>query len=176
MRILVAGIGNIFFGDDGFGCEVAQQLAQRTLPESVCVMDFGIRSYDLAYTMTEGCDAVVLVDAMARGEAPGTLSLIEPDLSQLNEFQNALPDAHSLNPLSVLQLAQSIGPLPQKLLLLACEPAAFEMDENMGLSEAVRAAIPQAVLEIESLIKDLLAQHHETEGRRSAAVATTINA
>ena len=71
-RILVAGIGNIFFGDDGFGCEVAQQLARMPLPDDVRVIDFGIRSYDLAYTVIDGFDIVILVDAMARREAPGT--------------------------------------------------------------------------------------------------------
>ncbi len=159
-RILIAGIGNIFFGDDGFGCEVAQQLAHRPLPERVRVIDFGIRSYDLAYAFTDGFDAVILVDAMARGESPGTIAVIEPDLTRLNEFENTTPDAHSLNPVSVLQLAQSLGPLPDKLLLVACEPAVLESEE-LGLSEPVRAAIPRAIEEIESIVTNLLSVNQE---------------
>ena len=79
-KILVAGIGNIFFGDDAFGCEVARQLAQRPLPKGVCVTDFGIRSYDLAYAIMDGYDAIILVDATPQGAEPGTVYLIEPDV------------------------------------------------------------------------------------------------
>lgn len=153
-RILIAGIGNIFFGDDGFGCEVAQQLEKQILPQNVRVIDFGIRSYDLAYALTESYDAVILVDAMARGETPGTVSVIEPDLNRLQEYENTLPDAHSLNPLSVLQMAQSFGSLPGKLLLVACEPEVLVSDE-LGLSEMVRGAVPRAAEEIESLVRNL---------------------
>jgi hydrogenase maturation protease len=153
--ILIAGIGNIFFGDDGFGCEVAQQLAQQSLPDQARVIDFGIRSYDLAYTLTDGFDAVILVDAMAHGDAPGTVSVIEPDLNRLNEFESAQPDTHSLNPVSVLQLAQSLGPLPAQLLLVACEPEVLE-SEDLGLSAPVRAAVPRAIEEIKSLIANLV--------------------
>jgi hydrogenase maturation protease len=159
-RILIAGIGNIFFGDDGFGCEVARQLEQRSLPANVRVTDFGIRSYDLAYALTEGYDTVILVDATARGEAPGTISIIEPELDRLHESEPALADAHSLNPLSVLQMAQSLGSLPDEMLLLACEPAVLETEE-IGLSPQVRAAVAQAVEEIESLVKTL-SQNQET--------------
>lgn len=162
-RILVAGIGNMFFGDDGFGCEVAQQLARKVLPEQVRVIDFGIRSYDLTYTLTDNFDAVILVDAMARGELPGTVALIEPDLTLLKEFEKTIPDAHSLDPVSVLQLAQTIGPLPDKLFLIACEPAAVEPDAGIGLSEPMRAAVPCAIKEIEHLISHLLSQGRQTE-------------
>ncbi|MEP6809174.1 MAG: hydrogenase maturation protease, partial [Chthoniobacterales bacterium] len=103
-RILVAGIGNIFFGDDAFGCEVAQQLARRQLPEGVFVKDFGIRSYDLAYAIMEKYDATILVDATARGSEPGTIYLIEPDLKMLDELPDEAVNAHSMNPVRVLQL------------------------------------------------------------------------
>ncbi|MGZ4961526.1 MAG: hydrogenase maturation protease [Limisphaerales bacterium] len=159
-RILIAGIGNIFFGDDRFGCEVAQQLARKPLPEQVRVIDFGIRSFDLAYELTDGFDTVILVDAMVRGEAPGTVAVIEPDLNRLNEFQNIAPDAHSLNPVSVLQLARSLGSLPDKLLLVACEPAVLESEE-MELSEPVLASIPRAIEEIESILTNLLSANRE---------------
>lgn len=160
-RILIAGIGNIFFGDDGFGCEVAQQLDHRILPQNVRVIDFGIRTYDLAFALTEGYDAVILVDAMARGDSPGTISIVEPDLRQLQEYETTLPDAHNLNPLSVLQMAQSMGSLPRKLLLVACEPAVLDSDE-LSLSQEVREAVPRAVEEIKSLVTDLSA-NRETD-------------
>jgi hydrogenase maturation protease len=161
-RILIAGIGNIFFGDDGFGCEVAQQLARKPLPEEVCVIDFGIRAYDLAYKLTEDFDAVILVDAMARGDAPGTIAIVEPELSGLKDFESALPDAHSLNPVSVLKLAQSLGCLPEKLLLVACEPAVLESDGDLDLSEPVRGAVPRAIEEIQALVSDLLPEERQT--------------
>ena len=81
MKILVAGVGNIFLGDDAFGVEVARALSGRPLPEGVTVKDFGIRGFDLAYTMLDAWDTVILVDALSRGEAPGTLYLLEPDLA-----------------------------------------------------------------------------------------------
>ena len=85
-KILVAGIGNIFFGDDAFGCEVATQLARRPLPEGVRVTDFGIRSYDLAYAIMDDYDAVILVDATAQGAEPGTIYLIAPDIKKRDEL------------------------------------------------------------------------------------------
>ncbi|HXA08444.1 MAG TPA: hydrogenase maturation protease, partial [Chthoniobacterales bacterium] len=106
-KILVAGIGNIFFGDDAFGCEVANQLARRALPEEVCVTDFGIRSYDLAYAMMDNYDAIILVDASPQGSAPGTIYLIEPDQKKLDELPDEAVNAHSMNPVRVLQLVRS---------------------------------------------------------------------
>jgi hydrogenase maturation protease len=123
MRILVAGIGNIFFGDDAFGCEVIRELQQRELPPDVHLEDYGIRSYDLAYALMDGYDAVVLIDATPRGEPPGTVSLIEPDLTNpgpsVNEFQNA----HGTGPGNTLRLVASMGGKIQRLYLVGCEPA-----------------------------------------------------
>ena len=158
-RILVAGIGNIFHGDDAFGSEVARELSRRSepLPEGVNVVDFGIRSYDLAYALMDGYDATILVDATPRGEPPGTVSLIEPDLSQLDNLDAAEEiDAHSMNPVRVLQLVRSLGGKPGRgLYLVGCEPAVLEADA-LGLSDAVQAAIPQAVAMIAALVDDLL--------------------
>src|SRR5690242_4451119 len=122
-RILVAGIGNIFFGDDAFGVEVVRELAQRPGPEEVQLIDFGIRSYDLAYALGEPYDAVILVDAVPRGGRPGTTYLLELDLADLSKGDWEAPDAHSLNPVSVLRLAQSFGRVSGKLFLVGCEPA-----------------------------------------------------
>src|SRR5579872_4657529 len=101
-RILIAGIGNIFMGDDAFGVETARRLLQRTWPEGVRVVDFGIRSYDLACAITDGYEAVILVDATQRGYNPGTLYLIEPDLSQLDRLDAGAADAHGMDPIRTL--------------------------------------------------------------------------
>ena len=157
MRILVAGIGNIFLGDDAFGSEVARELARSAeLPDGVRVVDFGIRSYDLAYAIMDGPDATILVDATPRGEPPGTVSLVEPDLSALAKLDTGEIDAHSMNPVRVLQLVRSLGGEPSRgLYLVGCEPAVLEADA-LGLSEPVQAAVPQAVAMIQSLVRDLL--------------------
>jgi hydrogenase maturation protease len=156
-RILVAGIGNIFFGDDAFGCEVAQQLSRRSLPENVRVTDFGIRSYDLAYALMDGCDAAILVDATPQGSEPGTIYLIEPDLKKLDELPDEAFNAHSMNPLRVLQLVRSLGGKPGGLRVVGCEPAVLDVEEGaMGLSEKVQAAVAPAIAIIESLIHEIL--------------------
>src|ERR1700722_8140740 len=100
-HILVAGIGNIFLGDDAFGVETVRKLMEEDVPEQVRVVDFGIRSYDLAYAIAGDSDAVILVDATPRGEAPGTLYLIEPDISHLADAE-AVVNGHTLNPVTVL--------------------------------------------------------------------------
>ena len=157
-RVLVAGIGNIFLGDDAFGVEVARRLSTRQLPETVRVTDFGIRGYDLAYALLDGYDTTILVDACPRGDAPGTLYVIEPDLTNLGdqEEQQAAVEAHSMNPLNVLRLASSMGPL-KRVLLVGCEPATLGPDEGqMGLSAPIEAVIDEAVKLVESLLEKIL--------------------
>ncbi|HEY5778106.1 MAG TPA: hydrogenase maturation protease [Terrimicrobiaceae bacterium] len=152
-RILIAGIGNIFAGDDAFGVEVIRELTQHPLPEAVFAKDFGIRSYDLAYAMMDGYSTTILVDATSRGQPPGTVYLIEPDVDAINGQTNV--DAHCLNPVAVLQLVQALGGKPGKLYLVGCEPEVLDSDE-IGLSPSVRAAVPQAVQMIEFLVHRLL--------------------
>ncbi|MGI8956604.1 MAG: hydrogenase maturation protease [Chthoniobacterales bacterium] len=155
-KILVAGIGNIFFGDDAFGCEVATQLARRPLPEGVRVTDFGIRSYDLAYAIMDDYDAVILVDATPQGAEPGTIYLIEPDIKKLDELPEEAFNAHSMNPVRVLQLVRSLGGNAGWLRVVGCEPAVLDSEEGaMGLSEKVQAAVQPAVEMIESLIREI---------------------
>jgi hydrogenase maturation protease len=160
-QILVAGIGNIFLGDDGFGVEVVRRLADRPLPEVARVVDFGIRGLDLAYALLEGYDAVILVDATQRGDRPGTLYVIEPDLDDQDE-----PDApetalatHGMDPVKVFRLVRILGgPLP-RVRLVGCEPALLGSEEGtMGLSEPVQAAVNGAMALIEALIADLAGQ------------------
>ena len=155
-RILIAGIGNIFFGDDALGVETVRELAKREWPEGVQVVDFGIRAYDLAYALADGYETIILVDAVPRGQPPGTVYLIEPDLDGL-EKTDFVANGHSLNPVTVLQMAVSLGGQIGRLYLVGCEPAVLECEEGkMGLSAPVAAAVPQAVEMIQSLVSGIL--------------------
>ncbi|MEO8378620.1 MAG: hydrogenase maturation protease [Acidobacteriota bacterium] len=155
MNVLIAGIGNIFQGDDAFGVEVAQRLARRTLPEGVRAVDFGIRGYDLAYALMEKRDCTILVDAVPRGGAPGTLYVIEPDLSALEAPADV--SAHAMDPLNVFRLVKAMGGSWSRVLLLGCEPddLGSEDEGKMGLSAVVEASVGEAVLLAESLLRDL---------------------
>lgn len=151
--ILVAGVGNIFLGDDAFGVEVVQRLAKRSLPPKVRVVDFGIRSYDLAYALMEPWDLVILVDAVPRGDEAGTVFLIEVEPTQLAGFSF---DAHSMNPAAVLQLVSGLGGKPGWVLVVGCEPLKVDADQigEGALSEPVRAGVDEAIRMIEELIAE----------------------
>jgi hydrogenase maturation protease len=152
-RILVAGIGNIFLGDDAFGVEVVQRLMRRELPDDVHVVDFGIRSLDLTYALLNGYETVILVDASPRGGQPGTLHVLEPEVGELAEAV----EAHSLDAVKVLRLAALMGGQVSRLLLVACEPASIEVEEmQMEMSPPVRAAVEQACQLIEALVLRML--------------------
>jgi len=152
-KLLVAGVGNIFLGDDAFGVEVAKRLAERPLPEGVGVADFGIRSYDLAYALMDDWDLVILVDALPRGGRPGTLYTLEAKIPGEGEVPPSL-DAHTMNPVAVLQLVSALGGRVGRLLVVGCEPATVEPDPqgHIGLSAPVAAALDEAVRTIEELI------------------------
>ena len=158
--ILIAGIGNIFLGDDGFGVEVVQRLARRaTLPAEVRVTDFGIRGFDLAYALQEGYDTTILVDACPRGDQPGTLYVVEPDLDALGSeaAEENFVDAHAMNPMAVLRMVKTTNAVMKRVLLVGCEPATLGGDEGqMGLSEPVAAAVDEAVRMIEALVAKIL--------------------
>src|SRR5262249_9524198 len=144
---------------DAFGVEVVHELSRHDLPDQVQVVDFGIRSYDLAYALMDDLySAIILVDATQRGQPPGTVYLIEPDLSGLPPQGGELVNAHSLNPVRVLQMVKSMGGEPKNLFLIACEPAVLESDDVLGLSETVRTAVPEAIRMIEALIHKLLTE------------------
>lgn len=168
-RMLIACIGNIFLGDDGFGVEVAQRLMNRRsrqYPSGVQVVDFGIRGMDLAYALLDDYDALVLVDAIPRGGQPGTLYLIEPDLSGLNpekgvEAGTMALDSHSMDPAKVLAYARTLGARPIHTLLVGCEPAPMSGEDDpeamfMGLSKSVQTAVDEAVKMIDSLVEQLV--------------------
>jgi hydrogenase maturation protease len=158
-RLLVAGIGNIFLGDDAFGVEVVRRLAAREFPSNVTVKDFGIRGYDLAYALLDGYDTTILVDACPRGAAAGTLYVIEPELSEPGdaEQRQEAVEAHNMNPLHVLRLATSIGGPLKRVLLVGCEPATLGPEEGqMGLSAIVEAVVDDAVKLVESIVNKIL--------------------
>ena len=154
-RILVAGIGNIFFGDDAFGCEIVAELTKRSWPDGVNIVDFGIRAYDLAYAIMDGYDATVLIDAAPRGEKPGTVYLLELDPEKVDASGDEIADAHALTPVRVLQLIRALGGQAKNLYLVGCEPARLDGDGVIGLSDEVRDAVPVAVKMIEKIIADL---------------------
>jgi hydrogenase maturation protease len=160
-KILIAGVGNIFLGDDGFGCVVAGRLAQRPQPDGARVIDFGVRGLDLAYALMDGYDVTILIDTVQRGGAPGSLYVIEPDLDKLsgpNEpgAQAMMVEAHAMNPMRALDLARSMNGELKRVLLVGCEPATLGPEEGMmGLSVTVEAAVSGAVEMVESLVAEI---------------------
>lgn len=155
-RILVAGIGNIFLGDDAFGSEVARRMMARPLPDGLGVVDFGIRGLDLAYALLDDREATILVDAVPRGGPPGTIYLIEPDPVEGGAGGPGVPivEGHGMDPVRVLRMATAMGARPRRVLVVGCEPATLgtEDDPAMGLSPAVAAAVDEAIRLIHSLV------------------------
>jgi hydrogenase maturation protease len=167
-HILIAGIGNIFLGDDAFGSEVARRLAGRALPEEARVVDFGIRGFDLVYALLDGYAVTIFIDAAPRGGEPGTLYTIEPDLDELDNLNadEAMVEPHGMNPMKVLGMVKSMGGEFKRILLVGCEPTPLESEDGqMGLSEPVEAAVDEAVKMVESLVLKIL-----EEERRKATV------
>jgi len=153
MRLLVAGIGNVFLSDDGFGVEVVRRLSTESLGDDVDVVDFGIRGVHLAFDLADGrYDAVILVDAVAKGGEPGTLYVIDPDLAN-GPLESAVADAHSLTPDAVLSWIRQIGAKPPRIVVLGCEPGTTE--ESMELSEPVADSIDMAIEMIRAVISQI---------------------
>jgi hydrogenase maturation protease len=163
--ILVAGIGNIFLGDDGFGVEVARLLSGRLPPSAVRVIDFGIRGFDLAYALQDGYETTILVDAYPHGQKPGTVTVIEPNLDDLDRAPGEFVQPHAMNPMNVLRMAKAMNGASKRVLLVGCEPESLGGEEgHMGLSAACEAALEDAVIEIESLVNQII---EETESNRA---------
>lgn len=162
-RVLVAGVGNIFLGDDGFGVEVARRLtsAGGTLPDGVQVGDYGTSGMHLAYDLADhGYDTTILVDATPRGERPGTLTVLEigpgdrPDLAAAGDplAGSQAFNGHGMQPEVVLGILGLLGAGPGRILLVGCEPA--QLDEGIGLSAPVAAAVDEAVRVVTRLACD----------------------
>ena len=158
MKILVAGVGNVFLGDDGFGVEVARRMAGTELPEGVDVGDFGIRGIHLAYELS-AYDTTILVDATPRGEPPGSLYALELEEGE----PQAVVDAHGMTPDAVLDLVAVVGGEMRRVLLVGCEPA--DVSPGMELSAPVSAAVEPAVRLVHDLIEELIQE--ETHAQES---------
>lgn len=156
-RILVACIGNVFLGDDGFGVEIAERLAREDLPREAIVVDYGIRGLDLAYTLLEPWRAVILVDAISQGGEPGTVYVLEPEIEPTT---GPSLDPHSMDPFSVFALARSLGEITAPVYVVGCEPRDFgdELEGRMGLSPAAQSAIPHAIEMVRQLVQHCVTQ------------------
>jgi hydrogenase maturation protease len=151
-RVLVAGIGNIFFGDDGFGPEVVRQMMSRPegtagLPDGVRLVDYGIRGMHLAYDLLDGVDALVIVDALPGDGEPGTITVLHVGPEDLGEGEF---DAHGMNPVAVLGSLEALGGTLPPTYVVGCTPA--DLEEGMGLSAPVAAAVPVAADTVRSLL------------------------
>jgi hydrogenase maturation protease len=159
-QILIAGIGNIFLADDGFGVEVAGRLVKQAFPPGVRVADFGIRGFDLAYALMEGYETTILVDAYPGEGEPGTLFVVEPDLQELHSAggEAGFVEPHAMNPVNVMRMARSMGGQLKRVLVVGCVPATLGPEEGeLGLSEPVAAAVDEAVKLVASLVTRILA-------------------
>jgi hydrogenase maturation protease len=155
-QILVAGIGNAWLRDDGFGGEVAKVLTERELPDGVTVLDFGSGGLDLAYEVMRGYDALILIDVSRQGGAPGTLYVMEADPDdvdgQIEDGQMLNP--HGMDPETVLRFVKYVGGWPGRVMVVACEPETVE-DVGIGLSDAVRASVAQAAEVVRQTIEEV---------------------
>jgi hydrogenase maturation protease len=164
VRILVAGVGNSWLRDDGFGGEVARRLSAREMPSGVAVMDAGTGGLDLAYEVMRGYDALVIVDASRQGGEPGTLYVMEPDEQSVdgNFADGEAINPHGMDPKTVLRFVKSIGAWPGRVVVVACEPADVS-DLGFGLSDQVQAVLDRAVELVVETVDEL----------RGAAMAAT---
>lgn len=162
-RVLVAGVGNIFLSDDGFGSEVARRLATEPFPEGVRVVDSGIRGLHLAYELLDGYDTAILIDAAPRGGAPGTVYVIEPDLQPGDgPAEGSLLDAHGMEPVAVLSLLATLGGSVRRVFVVGCEPATVE--EGIGLSEPVARAVAEAAGVVRELVSESMQRREAVVG------------
>jgi hydrogenase maturation protease len=146
-QILIAGVGNAWMRDDGFGGEVAKRLEARELPSDVAVFDFGTGGLDLAYEVMRGYDALLLIDVSRQGSEPGTLYVMEPEEADVEGSisDGQVLDPHGMDPQTVLRFVKAVGGWPGRVVVIACEPASVEA-MGFGLSEDVEEAVDRAVV------------------------------
>ncbi|HZQ33170.1 MAG TPA: hydrogenase maturation protease [Mycobacterium sp.] len=160
-RILVAGIGNLFLGDDGFGPEVVRRASERLDGTAARVVDYGIRGVHLAYDLLDGWDALVLVDAIPNRGSPGTLHVFEADHESLSTTP-AL-DAHGMDPAAVFASLSALGGTPPYTVVVGCEAA--DVRDGIGLSRAVRDAVDPAIDAVVDVVSSLAAPTVTARGR-----------
>ena len=158
-RVLVVGVGNVLHGDDGFGVEVARRLSERPLPQGVTVAETGIGGIHLVHELMAGYDALVVVDAVDRDRPPGTVMVIEADVTDVAELpveerHDLLADMHLATPERALMVARAAGVLPERTIIVGCQPAEMET-LGIGLTEQVSQAVTSAVNEVESCVREL---------------------
>ncbi|HLI60046.1 MAG TPA: hydrogenase maturation protease [Solirubrobacteraceae bacterium] len=155
-QILVAGIGNAWLRDDGFGGEVAGQLTERELPEGVTVLDFGSGGLDLAYEVMRGYDGLILIDVSRQGGEAGTLYVMEVDGDEVDGRieDGQLLNPHAMDPETVLRFVKYVGGWPGRVMVVACEPETVQ-DVGLGLSDAVRASVDHAADVVMQAIEEL---------------------
>jgi hydrogenase maturation protease len=163
-RLLIAGMGNVLCGDDGFGVAVAQELMRRAPLRGMEVIEVGIGGMHVVQALMDGYQALVIVDAVERGAPPGTLFVLDPDIAPLDslppEEAHAIAAAtHHTVPARVLMLARALGVLPPKVAIVGCQPACTEQ-LGTALSPAVHEAVDRAVARIERLARELLEDPH----------------
>ncbi len=155
-KILIAGVGNAWLRDDGFGGEVARRLEQLSLPEGVVVMDAGTGGLELAYEVMRGYDALVILDVSRQGGEPGTLYVMEPDEQSASGGieDGEVINPHGMDPQTVLRFVKSIGAWPGRVMVIACEPADVE-EMGWGLTEQVKEAVDRAVTLVVETVEEL---------------------
>jgi hydrogenase maturation protease len=169
-QILIAGVGNAWMRDDGFGGEVIRRLEQLELPEGVRALDFGSGGLDLAYEVMRGYDAMVLIDASEQDGAPGSIYLIEPDPDEIGGSieDGEVIDPHGMGPLTVLRFVKYVGAWPGRVIVVACEPETI--DAGYGLTDTVTSSLEQAVEVVMKSVTELLSDEaYATEGSSAAA-------
>lgn len=159
MHILVAGVGNVLRGDDGFGVEVVQRLAQMDLGESVKVVETGIGGINLVQDLFDETDVLIVIDAVDHGREPGTVMLIDPEVADIADMSDIerwdfLADMHYTNPERAFMLAKALGILPERFMLVGCQPLETE-ELHRGLSPRVEAAVDVAIAEIQRILAEL---------------------
>lgn len=171
-RILIAGMGNVLCADDGFGVVVADALAARTWPPEVKVVEVGIGGIHLVQELMAGWDAVIIIDAVEHGAPPGSLFVLEPEAGEAIRPDQAwaeLTDTHYTVPARVLVMANALGVLPERVLIVGCQGSAGE-ELGLELSAPVRAAVAAAVEAVESIVEQLQA----TETGRTSWSGTDV--
>jgi hydrogenase maturation protease len=162
VNILVAGVGNVLWGDDGFGVEVIQRLRNEPLPGDVRLTEIGTGGINLVQDLMDPFEALVVIDAVDHGRNPGTVMLIDPEVADVEEMApmekyDFLADMHYTKPERAFMLAKALGWLPEQFVLLGCQPEDVER-LGTGLSEPVAAAVDVAVAEVHRLVAELQAQ------------------
>lgn len=161
MNILVSGVGNVLWGDDGFGVEVVQRLQSEPLPQEVRVVETGTGGINLVQDLMDPVDALVVIDAVDHGRRPGTVMVIDPEVADVDDMApmeryDFLADMHYTKPERAFMLAKALGRLPDTFMLLGCQPEEVER-LGTGLSESVAAAVDVAVGELHRIVDELLA-------------------